>query len=404
MHDVNILNEQCDLKELYETLFRAELKYRSHQWEGACPICGGTDRFRISDNRPHNWYCRNCKESGKAIDLVRIKYNLIERSQFREAVDKLAELMNVPEGQSEYTISGTREPKPKPVQMVGTMPDVPPIEWRKEVTGGVISARDYLWSKAGRNALAYLVDDRRFTLETIRNCCIGFNPNVYTFYGIEHEGEPVKALTGYWIPTFIRLYDEDRRPNTLMRVKIRKEDHLYKSQLIMWEKGQRDRKPDKYISVRGSKGIALFCAIYARPLVKEYPNIIYVEGEFDAMTINQVAGDICKAVTFGSHGNIGRAEQWQSWYRIPEHTIICFDNDPDPAIWDAVHTDAHKLQDEIIKAQSLDSPEYRAFVPKVRHLPEQYHDWNDILRTPNGDKIIRDILTGFFYDGNGSLG
>jgi len=117
------------------------------------------------------------------------------------------------------------------------------------------------------------------------------------------------------------------------------------------------------------------------------------------MTINQVAGDICRAVTFGSHDYIGEAEQWQSWYRIPDRTVICFDNDSDPMIMKAVRKDEEKLQQKIIKAQSLDDEQYRAEPPVIRHLPEEYHDWNDILKLPNGTEIIRNKLSEWFTEG-----
>ena len=114
------------------------------------------------------------------------------------------------------------------------------------------------------------------------------------------------------------------------------------------------------------------------------------------MTINQTAGDICKAVTFGSHGNIGKAETWVRWYGELENTVICFDNDSDPSIAEAVRKDEQRLQLEIMKAQSLIPTEYRGNVPVIKPFPGQYHDWNDLLQVPNGAQIIRDILTDFF--------
>ena len=52
---------------------------RVGEYEGACPNCGGTDRFHIKDNR---FYCRQCyPRGGDVIDLVQ----LIEKVSFREA-------------------------------------------------------------------------------------------------------------------------------------------------------------------------------------------------------------------------------------------------------------------------------------------------------------------------------
>ena len=116
------------------------------------------------------------------------------------------------------------------------------------------------------------------------------------------------------------------------------------------------------------------------------------------MTINQVAGDICKAVTFGSHDNIGKtADYWHAWFSAPSHIVVCFDNEKDDEK-KAKEVRQHELDlcDEIIRSQSLDDEEYRADAPVVRHLPEQHHDWNDILQLPNGAQIIRKYLTDFF--------
>ncbi|WP_319940859.1 primase-helicase zinc-binding domain-containing protein, partial [Xenorhabdus littoralis] len=40
---------------------------------GACPICGGTDRFHFIDDHHHgNWHCRQCDTPnyGDGLDLV----------------------------------------------------------------------------------------------------------------------------------------------------------------------------------------------------------------------------------------------------------------------------------------------------------------------------------------------
>jgi hypothetical protein len=58
----------------------AELKHRGitldgsarkAEWAGACPICGGTDRFSINTKK-QVFFCRGCSAKGKgAIDLTK---------------------------------------------------------------------------------------------------------------------------------------------------------------------------------------------------------------------------------------------------------------------------------------------------------------------------------------------
>ena len=130
---------------------------------------------------------------------------------------------------------------------------------------------------------------------------------------------------------------------------------------------------------------------------------MFVEGEFDAMTINQVASDICKAVTFGSHSSIGKAEAWVRWYTQPDNIVVCFDNETDEKKREEVRAHEKELRSHIIRAQSVMPSDIRADAPVVRHLPEEYHDWNDILQLSDGKQIIRDLLTKMFsgnYDGH----
>ena len=392
MFDKNELNRIATghLKELYEQVTGIELHRHSDQWEGKCFVCGHT--IFLSDKTPDHFYCRQCGKQYRGIDIITNHYGLTERNQFAEACQKLAELLGVTSNCAQYNAQygrGKQLTVPQPV-LRSTMPDIPSEEWQRIVTNAVKFAHDILMHDEGRPVREYLTG-RGFTEDTLRRYRIGYNPTEYLLSTTDDKGNWIKASTGIYIPTFIRLNDEDPH-ESLLRVKVRCEDWKYKALKQSYDSGRIKSKPNKYYSITGSKGNSLFCAEYAR----DFPDrIIYVEGEFDAMTINQCAADICHAVSFGSHSSIGTAENWQAWYRVPENTVICFDNDPDPKIYEAVRKNEQKLQTEITKAQSLDCEEYRANAPIIRNLPEQYHDWNDILKD-HGAQKIREILLGFF--------
>lgn len=393
-YDIDELKRQADLKELYEKITGMKLRKHSNHWTGSCPQCEGDDRFYIRpEDNPQTWVCTHCHPNkGTAVDLVALCYHLPTSGKgLNETVAKLAELLNVPESScakhnSNHSNSYKFIPKPKK-----TMPDTPSQEWQTAVREQILFAQDCLWSKPYRRELDYL-RNRGFTDDTLRGYSIGFMPTYKKLSVTSDDGRAVGTTTGIYIPTYIRMYEDDLLPE-LTRVKVRIEDHVYQGMLQAWRNGKRDNKPDKYISITGSKGVTLFCAEYALT----YPNIIYVEGEFDAMTINQAAGDICRAVTFGSNNGVGSAELWQSWYRMPERTIICYDNDRDESTRKIVRENEKRLLNEITKAQSYDDPDLRADPPIIRHLPEEYHDWNDIL-IKYGVQTIRDILTDFFGD------
>ena len=408
MFSIRELNRLADLKELYEKLTGAELRKHSQHWEGACPKCGGDDRFYIDPTKsPQLWTCTHC-QGGKmhtALDLVALCEGLPNYGTgLKQTADRLAQLLNVTEDSAQYK-TGAQVSRPVTVPMISTLPDLPyngADDWQDAVTHAVNFAHDILMSDAGKQQREYLTG-RGFTEETLREYRIGYNPNKYLLNAFDDEGKCIEAPTGIYIPTFIRLNDDDDN-ETLLRVKVRVEDwklkpqmQQYEAQMKAYKEGKikdKPKKPRKYFSITGSKGRALFCAEYAR----DYPDrIIYVEGEIDAMTINQCADDLCHAVSFGSYKAIGPAEQWQAWYRVPEHTVICFDNDPDPKTFESVREKEKELRTEIIKAQSLDAPEDRATAPVIHNLPKQLHDWNDIMRD-HGAQTVRDILSGFFGD------
>jgi phage/plasmid primase-like uncharacterized protein len=59
-----------------------DLRREGQELVGACPVCGGVDRFGVS--RPKNvWHCRGCQQGGDGIELVRH----VEGRGFVEAVE-----------------------------------------------------------------------------------------------------------------------------------------------------------------------------------------------------------------------------------------------------------------------------------------------------------------------------
>lgn len=362
MYNFRELNEKADLKTLYETITGMTLRKHSDSWEGPCPMCGGKDRFYIKyDRTPQQWTCRHCQNNRMhtALDFVRCVYGI----DIKDSAERLAQMLGVSETETLKQVKQVKQ-----IEMKPTKPEPPTQEWQELVKPIVDRAQSFLWSNGGMFALEYLLNVRKLTQKTIRTYKLGYNPNDFV---MEISTGDVYFHAGIFFPNYI---DKD-----LYRVKIRLDNP--------------DTVKYKFVS-NGGKAVSLYGANFTQ--ISDH--VIYCEGEMDAMTINQCAGDICKAVTFGSNAYIGGAEQWQQYYRIPEHTVICFDNDSDENTRNAVRRNELKLQTEIIKAQSLDIVQNRAHAPRICHLPEQFHDWNDILQQENGTKIIRDILTGFFNE------
>ncbi|WP_420883338.1 primase-helicase zinc-binding domain-containing protein [Xenorhabdus bovienii] len=60
---------------------------------GACPICGGTDRFHfIDDNHHGDWHCRQCEQPnhGDGLDLVARAKGITILAAAKQVADVLA--------------------------------------------------------------------------------------------------------------------------------------------------------------------------------------------------------------------------------------------------------------------------------------------------------------------------
>ncbi|CDM89230.1 TOPRIM and DUF927 domain-containing protein [Xenorhabdus bovienii] len=103
---------------------------------GACPLCGGTDRFHFMDDHGHgDWHCRQCDEPnhGDGLDLlVRAKGITII-----EAAKVVADALVLP------------LPEPKPARKEAPKSEAPPIAERikKLVAQTTVGQSDYLTNK-----------------------------------------------------------------------------------------------------------------------------------------------------------------------------------------------------------------------------------------------------------------
>jgi DNA primase len=58
-----------------ETILKKVGRTHGGEYAGACPICGGRDRFRVWPEQGRFW-CRGCNASGDVVDFVQRFYNL----------------------------------------------------------------------------------------------------------------------------------------------------------------------------------------------------------------------------------------------------------------------------------------------------------------------------------------
>lgn len=260
----------------------------SGEWMGACPVCGGRDRFTVwpspSKGKPRYW-CRQCGAKGDAADY------LVWRGRAATMGEALKMLG------SEYT--GAARSEPRPIEPPATA-EPPPVAWQERARSFADYAGRVLWSRDGVEGLEML---RRRGLkdDTIRAAGLGYNPKELhddpRRWGLEADHKPVWLPVGVVIP-----YTVD---GELWLVKIR----------------QLERTP-RYVGVSGGT----FQTLYNADALQPGRPAVLCEGELDALAVQQAAGNLAAAVATGTTGGAHRVK-WLARLGLAEPVLIALDND-----------------------------------------------------------------------------
>lgn len=297
-------------------------KPEEEEYAGPCPRCGGEDRFIVWPGKDDSggFWCRQCGFSGDGIDYLR----KIEGRSFPEACKitgcqyKLNSAKaeggsgNGNAGQtppSNHTHHSSAQAGSSRLQTIEPATDLSPPEvvWQNRGYRFVMACEELMWedSKRAQTAHSYL-KARGFSERTIQRFSLGVNPETQfddpENWGLEKEGK-------IWIPRGIVIpwiYDSD-----LWGINIRRPDGDVEPE------ADEDWKTRKYQRIGGSQN-ALFNTewIDGRP-------IALVEGEFDAMAIDQETDEVV-AVATGST-SWGRTPRWQALLRPSPIVLVCFD-------------------------------------------------------------------------------
>lgn len=299
-----LIGGDADLKRVATT--------KGGEYAGVCPLCKysgrrGAPRFKVWPMHPDGWgqwHCFNCGAGGDAIDYIQAR----DGCGFREALEVLG-LQG--EGLARLTPAAPKSPKatpsPRPIPWKGP----PSAAWQAAARVFCEEAAARLWAPAGAKALAYL-RRRGLTEETIRAAGLGYNAT---------EQRPMRESWGLpphpdhphvWLPQGIVIPWEIA--GDLWRVNIRRP--LTKAQLAAGE--------DKYIGPVGFHN-----GLYRADTLAPGRPAILVEGEFDALTIHQHAGDLVAAVATGSIGG-GRELPWLARLALCSVVLVAFDAESEP--------------------------------------------------------------------------
>lgn len=263
------------------------------EYAGACPFCGGRDRFRVWPEQGR-WWCRQCERCGDAIGLIQQRDGV----SFGEALRSLG-LGAGRMGNGQWTMdnAGGGSRQPAPVQPPDPLKP-PPAAWQETARRFVEASVVHLHGTY-RKPLEWL-HRRGFTAETITAAHLGYQPHdawlPRSAWGLpEEEGRKLWLPRGVVIPWFVSGH--------LWRVYIRR------------PVGQ-----PKYICLPGSSN-----AIYNADTIRPGEPVLLVEAALDALAIQQAAGDLCAAVATGTTG--GRAVSWIGRIARASLVLLAYDND-----------------------------------------------------------------------------
>jgi len=233
------------------------------EWAGACPFCGGHDRFRVWPNEGRGrFWCRGCGKQGDVIDYLRESRGL----SFQEACRELKIDPGVIQSQRPI-----REEKSNPS---------PSLKWQEQAESFLKETVKALWNNS--KALSFLYG-RGLQDKMIQASCLGWNPmDRYEdrgIWGLPAEINEKGNERKVWIPAglVIPLCDSvSENLRAVLRLRIRR----------------LEREP-RYCIIPGSN---------MRPMVfhSDQESFVVVESELDGLLIHQEAGGVCGIIALGN--------------------------------------------------------------------------------------------------------
>jgi len=300
-YDIKSLIEQhAGIRVTGQAVVRGVREYHSN-----CPWCGGKDRFVTRpDTGQYTCSIRDsgCGRHGDGIDFL-VEYAHMTR---QEAIEELA-LEHVSFAESRQT------------RQQETGKDAPPsTKWQETGWTLVERAERLLWSPSGRRYLDYL-RDRGLTDDTIKRKRYGYVPlqsdGSWAQFSFEDWGLDPATLTPAQQergcvrvpPGILMPWIETCGVNILWRLTMKRPDEK-----------QKDRRYGQILG--GSPSLYNIDALAVGKVA------IMIEGEIDADSIDQEAGDLVAAVATGSSTN-ARLPRWIADLSLSSVTLQAYDED-----------------------------------------------------------------------------
>lgn len=279
--------------------FRRKASTDGGEWTGPCPFCrAGDNRFQVWPAKGRYW-CRKCGKGGDSIQFVRD----FKQMGFQAAKEYLETNYQMATGESDNHQPDTKTyrgaAKTEPCQAPGP-------EWTGPAWEFVFDCQSHLMERNTNPRARAWLHERRLTGDTLWAAGLGYNP-AEMFIDREAWGLPPAV-------------SEKGRPKRLW---------LPRGVTIPWVIGG-----DLWgVSIRRPKGEPKYCwveggtkALYNADALTGVLPAVLVEGEIDALTIEQEAGCFAVAVATGSTYG-ARHVRWLARLAASPIVLIAYDAD-----------------------------------------------------------------------------
>lgn len=279
----------------HDTSLKRVASTNGGEYQGPCPFCGGKDRFCVWPEEGRYW-CRQCKCSGDAISYLKYRDNI----SFKEA----AAILQIPvayrsERKKPSVLAANTISKPGNLNY--DAPALADPAWQKVAQDFIHQSEAMLWSKEGQVGQTYLMERRGLSQEVIKTARLGFN--LQTHY--EQWGQTQVYLScGIVIPWIIQ--------DDIWSVNIRR------------PKGE----VPKYLQAKGGAN-----GLYGVDQIKSGCIVIMVEGEFDALLIQQHVATLISPIIPVATGSTNKARllRWVTLLSLAQTILLAFDVDENGA-------------------------------------------------------------------------
>lgn len=283
--DLAGLKAQHDLRQWVTRDLGQPNRHSGKWWLWRCPFHQeDTPSFGVTKT---GYKCFGCGESGDLFAWFQ-KYHGLD---FKAVLVKLEAPALSPEPGSPIQAQDYGQQSP--------LAEPPDGHWQMNALELVTEAEELLWGASGDRALKYL-HERGFSDETIRRARLGYHP------GKPWDGGRIggRKWHNIWVAhgILIPVFAED----VLWGIKVRRADG----------------KP-KYVWASGGGGAS---ALYGADEVQLGGPLLVVEGELNALSAVQTAGDLLGVVSLGSASSTLNV-RWMSLLASCSPLLVCLDQD-----------------------------------------------------------------------------